>query len=53
MILSVETPYSPTLFEAAKAKGVATVLYVNPELWRYHETEHAAAVWIPTKWRQD
>jgi hypothetical protein len=53
VIMSVETPYSTTLFEKAKARGIATVLYVNPELWRDHETEHASAVWVPSTWRID
>lgn len=53
LIFSVETPYDPDLFRSAKERGVATVLYVNPELHREHETELATAVWCPTKWRID
>jgi hypothetical protein len=53
VIFTVETPYSVTLFEKARAKGIATVIYVNPELWREHETEHASAVWVPTAWRNE
>lgn len=53
VIFTVETPYSLSLFEKARAKGIATVIYVNPELWREHETEHASAVWVPTAWRRE
>lgn len=51
VIFTVETPYSPTLFERARDRGVATVIYVNPELHRLHETELATQVWLPTLWR--
>lgn len=51
VLFSVETTYSPDLFEKARAKGIKTVIYVNSELWRAHETEHATEVWLPTEWR--
>lgn len=53
VILTFETWYDPTIPERAKAKGIATVIMVNPELWRDHETEHATAVWVPSTWRID
>lgn len=53
MILTFETWYDPAIPELAKAKGVSTVIMVNPELWRDHETEHASAVWVPSTWRID
>lgn len=53
VIFSVETPYDPDLYKLAQDRGIATVLYVNPELWREHETEHATVVWAPTTWRLD
>lgn len=52
-ILTFETTYAPDLFEQAQARGVASVIMVNPELWRPHETEHATAVWVPTAWRNE
>lgn len=51
VILTFETWYDPTIPELAESKGVGTVIMVNPELWRPHETEHASAVWVPTDWR--
>lgn len=51
LIFTIETTYDPKLFELARQRGVATVIYVNPELWRPHETEHATAVWAPSTWR--
>lgn len=53
VILTFETTYAPDLFEKARAKGIATVIMVNPELWREHETEHATAVWLATAWRRE
>lgn len=53
VIFTVETTYDPRLFEMAAAKGVKTVIYVNPELHRPHETDHATEVWAPTRWRLD
>lgn len=53
VILTVETPYDPDLFSEARAKGIKTVIYVNPELHRTHETEQAAEVWYPTDWMID
>lgn len=51
LIFTVETPYDPDLFTEAKAMGVATVIYVNPELHRQQETQDATQVWVPTLWR--
>lgn len=53
VILTFETTYDPTLFEKARAKGIGTVIMVNPELWRDHETKDASAVWVPSTWRID
>lgn len=52
MIFTVETTYDPDLFARAQERGIRCVIYVNPELWRPHETEHAE-VWYPTDWRLD
>lgn len=52
VIFTVETTYDPNLFGQAKRRGVETVIYVNPELHRPHETDDATQVWLPTDWRK-
>lgn len=53
ILFSVETTYDPKLYELARQRGIATVIYVNPELWRPHETDYASAVWVPSRWKID
>lgn len=51
VIFSAETWYDPLIPRLARFDGVASVLYVNPELHRPEESAEATAVWVPTPWR--
>jgi glycosyltransferase involved in cell wall biosynthesis len=51
VIFSAETWYDPLVPRLARMQGVASVLYVNPELHRMEESNEATAVWAPTSWR--
>lgn len=54
VIVSAETLYDWSIVETARARGVASVVQLNPELWphaRHEHLPHPSVWWAPTTWR--
>lgn len=50
VVLSIETFYGPMILELAKQKGIPTVRYANPELYKREGETHVV---LPTHWESE